>query len=102
MLNLISKISSKKAVNLVHGAATLAKGLGCKVRQDRSGAPRYFIQHGADHYILSAREMLHRKVEKKSGDTYKQFHAGYLSFYKELKNTERNIWDVQQRDTEAA
>ena len=100
MLNLISKLNAKQSATIAKGTAKLARKLGCTVRQDRGGYNRYFIQAGADHYIISARDILHRKVETKDGDTYRQYHAGYLSLYKELPNTDRNMWDVPQRDTE--
>jgi len=99
MLNLISKLNSKQSATIAKGTAKLARKLGCTVRQDRAGYNRYFIQTANDHYIVSARDILHRPVEKKSGDSYDQYHAGFLSFYKERKGG-RNIWDIQQRDTE--
>ena len=100
MLNLIYKLNSKQSATIAKGTAKLARKLGCTVRQDRAGANRYFIQAGADHYIVSARDILKRDIEKKTGDTYDQWHSGYLSLYKEKKNTSRNLWDIQQRDTE--
>jgi hypothetical protein len=100
MLNLISKLNAKQSATIAKGTAKLARKLGCTVRQDRGGYNRYFIQAGADHYIISARDILHRKVEKKDGDTFRQYHAGFLSLYKEHSNTNRNLWDVPQRDTE--
>lgn len=98
MLNLISKASPKTARRVVKLAAKTAEKLGATVRQDRDGASRYFIQTDNDHYIIAARSKKKRDVETVTGDTYKAHHAGYMSFYKELSNADRFMWDIQQRE----
>ena len=98
MLNLIEKLNSKQSATIVKGAAKLARNLGCTVRQERDGHHRYFIQTADDHYIISARSMKKRPVETVQGETYDQYHAGFLSLYKERTKPDRQLWDVQQRD----
>lgn len=96
MLNLIAKASPKQSARLAHYGVELAKTLGAKVREDKD-SNRYFIQSGGDHYILAARCKKTRTPEVTEGSTYKAFHAGYISLYKE-KRGGRNVHDIQRRD----
>jgi hypothetical protein len=96
MLTLLSKASPKQSARLAHYGVKLARKLGAIVRDDKD-SNRYFIQSGGEHYILSSRSRKKRPVEVVEGSTYKAYHAGYISLYKENRSG-RNVHDIQRRD----
>jgi len=98
MLNVLSKVPARPARLIVRTLAKAAKLAGFKVRKDRGESCRYFLQSKHDHYILSARKKVYRVPATKEGDTYMQYHAGYLSLYAEKPHAGRYMWDIPQRD----
>lgn len=96
MLNLIAKLSPEKAALTAYYAQKVAAKLGAKVRCDKD-SNRYFIKTKRRQYILSARMRKKRKPEIVYGETYKGYHAGYLSFYREYKDQDRGMFDIPMR-----
>lgn len=94
---MLKRIENRLTRTAVRAAVKTARLLGMTVRQDRGSADRYFIQRskGNKHYILSHRKKKYR-TGTSEGDTFKQYHLGFVSFYREVGN--RYMWDVQQRD----
>ena len=96
MLNLIAKLSPEKAASTAWYAQKIAAKLGAKVRYDKD-CNRYFIKTKRRQYILSARMRKKRKTEVVYGETYKGYHAGYLSFYREYRDQDRSMCDIPMR-----
>jgi len=94
---MLRRIENRVARATVRGGAKLASVLGLRVRQDRDNADRYFIQtwKGHNHYILSYRKKKYR-TGIFEGDTFRQYHLGFMSFYREVGN--RFMWDIPQRE----
>lgn len=97
MLSLIAKASPVRSARWVYRASKLAQSLGARVKEDKD-ANRYFIKTKRRQYILVARGRKHRKPEITYGDTYKAYHAGYISLWREYNDQDRGMWDVQNRD----
>jgi len=95
---MLRRIENRTARAVVRGGAKLASVLGMRVRQDRDGADRYFLQSNRGHcnvYMLTHRKKKHR-IGISEGDTFKQYHLGFMSFYREVGN--RFMWDIPQRE----
>jgi hypothetical protein len=97
MLNLISKASPRTSARIAYKISTLAEKLGATVKEDKD-SNRYFIKTKRRQYIVASRCRKHREAEVVYGETYKGYHAGYLSVYREYNDQDRDMWDVQRRD----